>query len=132
MAARKLSEKDLQEVRKLAKQWGKIVVGRAFGENGPGLDVDLDAMEQVAVAAAQGLTEGTLEQATLQQAAGMAGEQLCPQCGQLCPVVPEGETRPITVRGGSFEHCEPKCYCDRCRRSFFPAAVGAQTGHPCL
>src|SRR4051794_34282900 len=34
-----------------AKQWGKIVVRRAFGEHGPGLDVDLDAMEQVAAAA---------------------------------------------------------------------------------
>ena len=45
MASGKLNDKDLAEIHALAKQWGKIVVRRAFGEQGPGLDVDLDAME---------------------------------------------------------------------------------------
>ena len=57
MASRKVSAKDLDEVRKLAERWGKIIARKAFGESGPGLDVDLDAMEEVAVAAAQGLTQ---------------------------------------------------------------------------
>src|SRR5262249_4632761 len=56
MPARPLSPQDLQKIHDLAKQWGKIVVRRAFGDDGPGLDVDLSAMEQVAGAAARGLT----------------------------------------------------------------------------
>jgi hypothetical protein len=44
----------------LAARWGKIVARHAFGADGPGTDVDLSAMEQVARAAAAGLTEGTL------------------------------------------------------------------------
>ena len=48
---------DLQKIHDLAHQWGKIVVRHAFGDDGPGLDVDLAAMEEVAVAAG-GLTAG--------------------------------------------------------------------------
>ena len=50
----------LQEIRELASRWGKIVARHAFGEAGPGTEVDLDAMEQVATAAANppGVAEG--------------------------------------------------------------------------
>ena len=125
MASRKLSDKDLAEIHSLAKQWGKIVVRRAFGTDGPGLDVDLDAMEQVAAAAAAGLTAGSLEEATRQQAQHFAAEQPCPACGRLCPV--GVEDRPIVVRGGTFLHAEPACHCPACRRDFFPSASGAET-----
>jgi len=57
MATRKLSAEELQAVTRLAKQWGKIVVKQAFGKQGPGLDVDFAQMEEVACAAARGLTE---------------------------------------------------------------------------
>jgi hypothetical protein len=40
----------------LATQWRKIVSRRAFGEHGPGLDLDVQTMEQIAKAAAAGLT----------------------------------------------------------------------------
>ena len=125
MASRKLSAKDLEQIRKLAEGWGKIVARQAFGENGPGLNVDLEMMEEVAVAAAQGLTKGTLEVATQQQAAALAAEQPCPQCGASSPAT-ENETRGIRVRGGAFEHREPVHYCRHCRRSFFPSAAAAE------
>ena len=98
---------------------------RAFGEDGPGLDVDLDQMEHVAVAAAQGLTAGTLEEATSQQAQGLGSEQACPECGRSCAVAAE-EERLIHVRGGTFQHREPACYCSTCRRAFFPSASAAE------
>jgi hypothetical protein len=44
MATRKLAPEELQAVKRLAKQWGKIVVKHAFGEQGPGLDVDFAQM----------------------------------------------------------------------------------------
>jgi hypothetical protein len=118
MASRKLSDKDLTEIHSLAKQWGKIVVRRAFGEKGPALDVDLDTMEQVAVAAASGLTAGALEEATQQQARHLDAELPCPACGRLCPATTQG--RPVVVRGGQFLHQEPACHCPACRRDFFP------------
>jgi hypothetical protein len=120
MATSKLSDKDLAEIHALAKQWGKIVVRRAFGEKGPGLDVDLDAMEQVAAAAAAGLSQGALEEATHKQAQQLPAEHPCPGCGRLCPSKPQ--PRPIVVTGGHFLHSEPACHCPACRRDFFPSA----------
>ena len=82
MAAREFSPQDLQKIHDLAHQWGKIVVRHAFGDEGPGLEVDLAAMEEVAVAAARGLTAGALEQATAQQARRLGEALPCPRCGQ--------------------------------------------------
>lgn len=119
MATRSLTEQDKAAIFQLAKQWGKIVVRQAFGDDGPGLDVDLDTMEAVAVAAAQGLTAGALEVATQQQAQQLGRQQPCPGCGRLCNV--NAEDRPLQVRGGHFDHHEPVCHCPTCRRDFFPS-----------
>jgi hypothetical protein len=59
MACSPFTPEDLQEIRELAARWGKSVARRAFGDTGPGLDVDLRALDQLAQAAARGLTEGT-------------------------------------------------------------------------
>src|SRR6266705_3222660 len=40
MAHRDFTCEELHELRRLAAQWGKIVSRRAFGDDGPGLDVD--------------------------------------------------------------------------------------------
>ena len=123
MAARKLSNEELQAIQRLAKQWGKIVVGRAFGQQGPGLDVDL---EEVAQAAAKGLVAGTLEEATEQQNELMGQEHACPSCQRPCLAAPEERT--IHVKGGAFQLREPKCYCPTCRRAFFPSASPLEVG----
>jgi hypothetical protein len=120
MPPSKLSPADLQRITELAHQWGKIVVRQHWGEQGPGLDVTLDQMEEVAIAAVRGLLAGTLEGATLQQAQALATPQPCPDCGRLCPLTTE--ERLVTVRGGTFCHREPKAHCPACRRDFFPAA----------
>jgi hypothetical protein len=126
MAARKLTTEDLREISRLAKQWGKIVVRHAFGDQGPNLDVDFAQMEEVARAAARGLTEGSLEEATAQQGQQLGERQLCPTCGQLCSVA--FEERPFRVKGAILQLREPKCYCPTCRRDFFPSASGAEVG----
>ena len=81
MTARQLSPEELQAVTRLARQWGKIVVKQAFGDQGPGLDVDFAQMEEVACAAARGLTEGALEAAATQQGQLLGEKQPCPHCG---------------------------------------------------
>src|ERR1700722_4050524 len=105
MVKRTLTPHDLQAIQELARRWGKIVCKQAFGEQGPGPDVDLTTMEDVTVAALRGLVAGTLEAATAQQAASLGSHQPCPDCGQLCLVRPQ--SRSVTTRGGPFEHQEP-------------------------
>jgi hypothetical protein len=122
MAARKLAPQELQEIRELAAQWGKIVARRAFGDAGPGLDVDLFALEEVAAAAARGVTEGTLATLLEQQAQALPPEQPCPACGHLCPV--GHDPRPLVGHGGTLTYREPLCHCPACRRDFFPSPPG--------
>jgi hypothetical protein len=78
-------------------------------------------MEEVAVAAARGLTAGALEQAAAQQAQRLGEAQPCPNCGQLCPA--GHDERPVQVRGGERQHREPVCHCPACRRDFFPSTA---------
>ena len=73
-----LSDEELQELRSMARRWAKIVSKRAFGADGPGLDVDFRTFEQIATAASQGLTEETLERLLGQQADKLPDEQPCP------------------------------------------------------
>ena len=130
MARAPFTPQDLQKIRDLAAQWGKIVARRAFGDQGPGTDVDLTAMEEVALAAAAGLTEGTLTTLLEQQAHLLGEQQACPACGRLCPL--RRQPRPLDVCGGSLQLSEPLCHCPDCRRDFFPPTDSAPPGQPSL
>jgi hypothetical protein len=130
MPRRNISPEVLQEIRTLAAGWGKIIARRAFGADGPGLDVDFEAMEQLARVAAAGLTEGTLTTALEQQAQLLGEQQPCPACGSLCPV--HREDRPLTSPGVTLTQSEPVCHCPACRRDFFPPAADPAPGRPCL
>ena len=130
MTQRKLSPQDLQEIRDLASRWGKIVSRHAFGEAGPGINVDLAAMEQVATAAAAGLSEGTLSTLLEHQAQLLGTEQPCPSCGRLCRV--GRADRPLTAHGIQLTQSEPLCHCPDCRRDFFPPTAPAAPGRPRL
>jgi hypothetical protein len=123
MAQNKLSELKLQQIRELAAGWGKIVARRAFGDSTAAEPIDFATLEQLAVAAAAGLTEGTLDVLLQQQAQALAPQQPCPDCGRLCPVADQ-EDRPLAVQGGVCVNLpEPVCHCPDCRRDFFPPAA---------
>ncbi|MBP3953735.1 hypothetical protein J8F10_37050 [Gemmata sp. G18] len=126
MPTPRFTPEELRQLHDLARQWAKIVSKRAFGDDGPGLDVDFRAMEQIATAAARGLTEGTLELLLQQQADKLSTEQPCPACGTLCPTTPH--TRPLTADGAEVEQTERKAHCPDCRRDFFPPADGSGPG----
>jgi hypothetical protein len=125
MAEHKLTPEQLAGVKELAKQWGKIVARRVYGEGGPDLDVDFDQMEQISAAASAGLVEGTLEQLTRTQAQQLPDELPCPTCHQVCPV----QTRPreVVARGATVTLQEPVAHCPACRRDFFPPTTQPQT-----
>jgi hypothetical protein len=119
MSQHTLSAEKLQEIQELACGWGKIVARRVLGEPGQGTAIDLMAMEQVAAAAARGLTEGTLTALLEHQANTRAAEQPCPDCGRLCPVA--FADRPLTVHGShQLNLHEPIGHCPDCCRDFFP------------
>src|SRR5688572_10706382 len=86
MASRELPPELLQEIHDLAAGWGKIVSRRAFGDHGPGLDIDFATMEQLAQAAAAGLTEGALTTLLEQQAQTLGQYVPCPSCRLACTV----------------------------------------------
>jgi hypothetical protein len=130
MPRRQLSPQDLQEIRDLAAQWGKIVARHAFGDTGPGTDVDFQAMEDVAVAAAAGVSAGTLAVLLGQQADALGPEQPCPDCGRPCVV--RHADRPLACRGGQLSQREPLCHCPDCRRDFFPPTAPAAPRQPRL
>jgi hypothetical protein len=83
-------------------------------------------MEQIAAAAAHGLTQGTLQRLLQQQAQRLPDPQPCPTCDRLCPTQPR--SRRLTARGADLEHVEPMAHCPDCRRDFFPPAAGAGPG----
>jgi hypothetical protein len=120
MPSSRFTPEELDRLRALAAEWGKIVSKRAFGEDGPGLDVDFRTMEQIAAAAAQGLTEGTLQLLLQQQAQRLPTEQPCPHCHRLCATEPH--TRSLTAQGAEVEQPERIAHCPDCRRDFFPPA----------
>jgi hypothetical protein len=128
MATSRPSSEDLRRIQELARGWGKIIVTRHWGEKGPGPDVTLAQMEEVAMAAVQSLLAGTLEDATRRQATEHLGsEQPCPECGRVCSLT--HEQREVVARIGSlFSHDEPKGHCPACRRDFFPSASNSETG----
>jgi hypothetical protein len=126
MATPRFTPEELQQLRTLAARWAKIVSQRAFGDDGPGLDVDFRTFEQIATAAAQGLTEGTLQLLLEQQAGKLPNEQPCPHCGRLCPTQPH--TRPLTAQGAEVEQVERIAHCPDCRRDFFPPADTVGSG----
>ena len=126
MATHRLTSDELQQLHDLAKQWAKIVSRRAFGDDGPGLDVDFRTFEQIAHAAAHGLTEGTLQLLLEQQAAKLPPDQSCPACGTLRPTRPS--TRTLTARGAEVQQTEPVAHCPACRRDFFPPPGAPRPG----
>ena len=126
MARRPFTPQELLELRQLAAQWGKIVARRAFGDDGPGLDVDFNTMAQIAQAAAAGLTEGTLQTLLESQTAALGEEQPGPDGGRLCAI--GRQERPLQARGAEPQQSEPIGHCPDCRRDFFPPAADPASG----
>jgi hypothetical protein len=131
MPSSHVKEERVRELAALAEGYGKILAGEAYGPEGPGLDVDLATMEDLAVSMQQALLKGMCQALTRQQARRLPETQPCPECGWECAVeqpdpASDEQSRPMRLRGGSFQLAEPRCYCRPCRRSFFPSADRAE------
>ena len=124
MATRKPTPEDLAAIRALAKEWGKIVSRHAYGDSGPGLNVDFDEMEQIAAAATAGLSEGVIEHLARQHAQRLPETLPCPTCQRSCQL--RRERREVVARGATVALDEPVAHCSACRRDFFPPAASPE------
>jgi ferredoxin len=109
----------LSNLRDMAYGWGKVASRRAYGDEGPGLDIDFDSIESLAVEIGQAVIKGAIEETLKTQLKFLGDCQPCPQCARACPVATEPRT--IQVRGGTIKYAEPVCRCPACRRDFFPS-----------
>jgi hypothetical protein len=127
MAGRRLTPEKIQEIRAFAAQWGQIVARRALGEADADVTLDFQAMEDLATAAAAGLTEGTLAVLLQRRAQTLPDQIPCPDCERLCPLT--HEERPFTLHSGqTIPLREPLAHCPACRRDFFPPPEGTAPG----
>lgn len=125
MSSGKHSEAKLREIQEVAEGWGKLLAREAFPD-GPGLDVSLAEMEDVAAMATRAMVRGAVEEMTKEQAGLLGAEARCPTCGTSCEL--RRKVRDITVRGGTASLDEPVAHCRRCRRDFFPSARSIEAG----
>lgn len=114
----KAEPEEQSNLSKMAYGWGKIVSRRAFGDEGPGLDIDFDSIETLAVDISRSVLKGIIEETLKTQMKLLGDHQPCPKCGRASPV--KTKPRPIQVRGGAIDYEEPVCHCPACRRDFFP------------
>lgn len=128
MATRELTPEQLASVTARAEQWGRIVARNAYGDDGPGLDVDFDPMEQIAAAATAGLAAGTIEHLAEQRARRLPDQLPCPTCHRPCSV--EHRPRDVVARGATVTLREPVAHGPACRRDVFPPADQPPAGFP--
>lgn len=118
----------------MARRMGENLATAAYGTQGPSLDVDLASLENLVVQLQASLLAGFCERATDQQREQLPQTYACPACGTECEVkqpenLPEQQrSRTIQTRGGPFRLGEPRCFCSRCRRAFFPSADNSPRG----
>lgn len=123
MASTKTEERRLKEIEELARGWGELIARQAFPD-GPGLNVSLGEMEEIAAAASRALVGGAVETMTGEQGVRLGKEHPCPMCGKPCELGQKPRT--IAVRGGTATLAEPVAHCSTCRRDFFPSATSIE------
>ncbi|MFO0841605.1 MAG: hypothetical protein U0797_04280 [Gemmataceae bacterium] len=75
MSTPRFTAEELDRLRALAAQWGQVVSRRAFGDDGPGLDVDFRTSEQVATAAV-GMSGVAISESQVRRLAHEVGREL--------------------------------------------------------
>lgn len=115
-----------EELGRSAEQMGEVLCKLAFGERGPDLATSLVDLEQLLGPMLERMAAGFLQASVAQQSERLPVELACPTCGVGCLALSKARERTMTTEHGDFSWSEPAYYCDRCQRSFFPAAQGAQ------
>ena len=120
--------KVLSELRIALEGTAKNFLHKVYGPAGPPWGTRFADLEEVATrlgdeVARQFINQGLNQQATTNPTSAF---QTCSQCGN--PVLP-GKTEPRVVQTqvGDAAWSEPKGYCGKCRKAFFPSVQ--ESGH---
>jgi hypothetical protein len=89
-------------------------------ERDPGRPLHYSMIESAAHEAGRALSRRIQTHAAGKAAAEGPSEAPCPTCGATCSA--ELKPREVTSIDGPVRLLEPRAFCDRCRRSFFPSA----------
>lgn len=114
------------DVRFYLQGVAKSLVDRLFGPEGPPLGTTLTSLEKTIESVRSALSEQMLALALSRQAdtysAALAESTSCPSC-QRPTEAQDPEARIVATDVGPAEWFEPKRYCTKCRRSFFPSVA---------
>jgi hypothetical protein len=128
MAKKRKPSTNLSAFEPFLQGVGKSLVEKAYGPHGMPWGTKFADLEQTAVDLGQAISRQMIDQALQRQAADEpsmgADAKICAVCGAGFEE-PEGgadtEARIVLTRVGDAQWLEPKRYCDRCRKSFFPS-----------
>ena len=124
MARAKKNSPQGEEVRPYLEGVAQNLVAKLYGPDGPAWGTRLTELEALLLARRAILTEKMRDESRARQAAAQAPQtdaaRPCPGCQQPLPC---DDTNPRSVQtdAGEAEGCEPKAFCTRCRRAFFPS-----------
>lgn len=134
MARNKKVLAEVEPVQAYVEGVAKHLIDRIYGPKGLPWGTRLTELEDVCLAVRDMLTERMLAQALGRQAGSDGSDEERPEPYQRCsscdgPVEPTADPEPrnVQTRVGEAEWDEPKCYCRKCRRSFFPSEQ--ESGH---
>jgi len=96
----------------------KNLLFHLYGEAGPPWGTSLAALEELALRLGHTLAAELLRQGLARQAATPPADG-CPACGGPTAAA-DPEPRTLTTRAGEVGWQEPRRYCGRCRKAFFP------------
>jgi hypothetical protein len=126
MARKKSYGKAVEAQRQYLEGVAKKMADELWGPKGPAWGTTLTEMEDLALAARAIFTEkllalGLERQATTLQTEPPAAAAACPDCHRPIEEAAEAAPREMHTRGGDVAWREPRAYCTRCRRAFFPS-----------
>ena len=122
---KKSTNPQVEALRPYLEGVAKKLADDLFGPKGPKWGTKMTELEDLALQARIILSEKLMEigldrQAATPQEERPAETQCCPDCKQPFD---DSETEPrfMETRAGEVDWCEPKEFCTRCRRAFFPS-----------
>jgi hypothetical protein len=116
----------VEQQRNILEGFAKRIADDIWGAQGPAWGTTLTEMEDIALAARDIFTQKLLELGVRRQAAAMHEQRPpaagnCPKCERPFDAAAAASPREMQTRGGGVHWDEPKEYCSRCRRAFFPS-----------
>jgi hypothetical protein len=121
----------VEELKSRLEGVAKNLVFEVYGPDGMPWGTPFSELEDVSVELGQCLSRMIMEEAAGRQADQTAQSPpeyaVCPTCGR--PVgEAEHRSRTLTTRAGEVQWDEPRRYCRKCRRSFFPSGEESAAG----